>query len=192
MKPLKNKTNTVPPGGDYPFGDLRDNPGDNSGTPVDRNLLGDIHRNVEKIMDVSGIVANNLDDNEANGYQIYDALVKAIRGYRVTILRFNPANTGNEITVIRDELNFGTPTTTKASTGRYSMVYSVSKTVNYLESLTLNSTSIQYSGSVQSTFDALDAIGGRPLKIDLRDYAGSFADIFTSPSGIIIEIRNYN
>lgn len=83
MKALKDKVNTVPPGGDYPYGDLRDNPGDNSGTPVNRDLMGDIHRTVEKIMDEAGIVANGLDDNEANGYQIYEAMRAIFRPYKV-------------------------------------------------------------------------------------------------------------
>lgn len=83
MKALKNKTNTVPPGGDYPYGDLKDNPGDNSGTPVNRELMGDIHRTIEKIMDEAGITANGLDDNESNGYQIYEAMKLAFRPYKV-------------------------------------------------------------------------------------------------------------
>lgn len=83
MKALVNKTNTVPAGGDYPYGDIKDNPGDNSGTPVDRNLIGDIHRNVMKIMDAAGVVPNNLDDNEANGYQIFEAIRKVARPYKV-------------------------------------------------------------------------------------------------------------
>lgn len=104
MKALKDKVNTVPPGGDYPYGDLRDNPGDNSGTPVNRDLLGDIHRTVEKIMDEAGIVANGLDDNEANGYQIYEAMIRAIRGYDATTLWINSADTGNEVTILNNEL----------------------------------------------------------------------------------------
>lgn len=89
MKALKDKVNTVPPGGDYPYGDLRDNPGDNSGTPVNRDLMGDIHRTVEKIMDEAGIVANGLDDNEANGYQIYEAMRLAFRPYKSIVLSVN-------------------------------------------------------------------------------------------------------
>lgn len=88
MKALKNKTNTVPPGGDYPYGDLRDNPGDNSGTPVNRDLMGDIHRTVEKIMDEAGITANGLDDNDANGYQIYEAMMIALKPYKSIFGRF--------------------------------------------------------------------------------------------------------
>ncbi len=190
MKPLKNKTNTVPPGGDYPFGDLRDNPGDNSGTPVDRNLLGDIHRTVEKIMDVSGIVANNLDDNEANGYQIYDAFVKAIRGYRITTIIFNPANLGSEISVIRDELNLGTPTTTKTSAGVYEVVWSVSKPAGYLLSLKLFTSSIEREGFISPTFKSINP--SEPLKITTTNISGVPADIVMPLNGVIIEIRDYN
>lgn len=189
MKPLKNKTNTVPAGGDYPYGDLKDNPGDNSGTPVDRNLLGDIHRNIEKIMDVSGIVANNLDDNESNGYQIYDAFIKAIRGYRVTTFRFNPTDTGNEVTVIRDELGFGTPLFSKISVGNYIIKWSNNSNTTYLNSLTLTTTSLT-SGFINQFFGS-----SSPLIehiIETKNTSGAPADLLFLLSGVIIEIRDYN
>ena len=82
MKSLQNKPNTVAPGGDYPYGDVKDNPGNNTGTPVNRLLLGDWLRNIEKIMDLSGITPNELDDNEANGYQILEAMQKMFKPYK--------------------------------------------------------------------------------------------------------------
>src|SRR5690554_5704644 len=103
MKALKDKVNTEPVSATYPYGDLRDNPGNNTGTPYNRELFGDIQRNVEKIMDEAGIVANGLDDNDANGYQIFEALNKAIRGYKVTSFFFDPTDIGNEVVMLRDE-----------------------------------------------------------------------------------------
>ena len=123
MKALKDKPNTVPAGGDYPYGDLRDNPGNNTGTPYNRELFGDIQRTVEKIMDEAGIVANGMDDNETNGYQIYEAIVKAIKGYQVTSFIFNPINSGNEITMLTDELELGFVSYNKVGAGSYQILW---------------------------------------------------------------------
>lgn len=82
MKALKDKVNVVPPGGDYPYGDVKDNPGNNTGTPVNRDLLGDLLRNIEKIVAESGIIPNGLDDNEANGYQVYEAMRITLKPYK--------------------------------------------------------------------------------------------------------------
>lgn len=78
MRELKNKTNIIAPGGDYPYGRLKDNPGNNTGTPVDENLLGDASQFFEKIMAESGITPNNLPENSAAGFQLFDALKKVI------------------------------------------------------------------------------------------------------------------
>lgn len=46
------------------------------GTPVVREIYGDILTNVYKILRLAGITANNLEDSEVNGYQLVNALRK--------------------------------------------------------------------------------------------------------------------
>ncbi len=46
----------------------------NSGTPVVREIYGDILTNIYKLLRITGITANGNEDNELNGYQLVTAL----------------------------------------------------------------------------------------------------------------------
>lgn len=83
MKALQDKTNVTAPDATWPYGDLNDNPGDNSGTPVNKELLTDVLQLMEKIIDEAGITPNGNPDNDANGWQLYEALVSGGRKYWV-------------------------------------------------------------------------------------------------------------
>jgi len=73
---LEDKPNVMAPTGDYPYGDIKDNPGDNSGTPVNRLVYADFHQFFAKLMDTAGIVYNNQPDNNSTGFQYFLALIK--------------------------------------------------------------------------------------------------------------------
>lgn len=67
MIPLKDKVNVNAPVGTYPFGTspfgtLRDNPGDNSGTPVDVVLVQDLMIFAEALMASGGVTPNGVLD----------------------------------------------------------------------------------------------------------------------------------
>lgn len=89
MIKLQNKPNTNAPSASFPYGDLRDNPGDNTGTPVNRELLSDIMQTVEKIVAESGITPNGLLDNASNGWQLYDAMRKVFYPYKEYVGNFS-------------------------------------------------------------------------------------------------------
>lgn len=82
--PLEDKPNVTSPGGNYPYGDIKDNPGDNSGTPVNREVYADFHQFFAKILDAGSIVPNGLLENQANGFQYFDALIANIRATAAT------------------------------------------------------------------------------------------------------------
>lgn len=84
MIPLKDKTNVNAPNGTWPYGELRDNPGDNSGTPVDEVLVSDVMQLMEAVMADAGITANGLLDNLANGFQLYTAFTEFVRNKQAT------------------------------------------------------------------------------------------------------------
>jgi hypothetical protein len=73
MRLLQNKTNVDAPDDDYPFGRARNNPGNRTGTPVDEELVGDILQFFEKMFNASGLVANELPDNDYTGFQLFEA-----------------------------------------------------------------------------------------------------------------------
>lgn len=74
MRSLASKPNVVAPGGDYPFGRIKDNPGDQTGTPVNEEVYGDFHQFFEKLMSDGGVVANDDAENSADGFQLNEAL----------------------------------------------------------------------------------------------------------------------
>jgi len=58
----------------YPDGRVKDNDGSGNGTPVNRNVYGDLHTTISKLMRLYAIIPNGLPDNETNGFQIIEAL----------------------------------------------------------------------------------------------------------------------
>lgn len=74
MRDLRTLKNVNPADSDFPSGRVRDNPGDNTGTPVNEALLGDMTQFFMKLIRDAGITPNNLPDSEYPGYQLYEAL----------------------------------------------------------------------------------------------------------------------
>lgn len=74
MRSLLSKPNVEPADSDYPYGYIRDRDGATPGTPVNEEVYGDIHQFFEKLMAESGVVANDLPDNDYNGFQLFEAL----------------------------------------------------------------------------------------------------------------------
>lgn len=74
MRKLNSNLNVDNSNPAYPNGRIKNNTGAGNGTPVNESVYGDIHVNKDKLMDLYGIIANGLPDNETNGYQIIDAI----------------------------------------------------------------------------------------------------------------------
>lgn len=73
---MRNKANlaNIVIDANYPYGRIKDNTGAGDGTPVNEFVYGDIHQFFAKLITLSGIVPNDLPDNEINGYQTIQAL----------------------------------------------------------------------------------------------------------------------
>lgn len=65
----------------YPNGKIKDNPGNNTGTPFDAKVYQDFHQFFAKLLRDAGIVPNNLHDNETNGYQYFQAARRLFRQF---------------------------------------------------------------------------------------------------------------
>lgn len=76
MRALRTKTNVQAPDSDYTFGRIKDDPGDNTGTPVNELLYGDMHQFFEKLMLDAGLAANGLPEQAYTGFQLNQALSK--------------------------------------------------------------------------------------------------------------------
>lgn len=76
---ILDKPNTEGISYDYPYGNIKDNPGDNTGTPVNKVVYADFHQFFAKMMDDAGISYNGLPDNATDGFQYWLALVEAVK-----------------------------------------------------------------------------------------------------------------
>ncbi len=94
---LEDKPNVFPPSGEYPSGDIKDNPGDNTGTPVNRLVMADyiqfFHKMVREVMiNYPSFVPNGVPDTEYNGWQLFEALLKT-RPYKIYTAKISQAGT---------------------------------------------------------------------------------------------------
>jgi hypothetical protein len=75
---LAAKPNVIAPVFPYSYGRIKDNPGDNTGTPVDEEVYGDFHQFFAPLLNAGAITPNNLRENGSNGYQYMQALYSVI------------------------------------------------------------------------------------------------------------------
>jgi len=75
---LENKTRVEAPDVDYPFGNIKDSTPTVKGTPVNVEVYGDFHQYFAKLLEESGITANDLPDNFTNGFQYFQALINTM------------------------------------------------------------------------------------------------------------------
>lgn len=75
---LASKPNVDAPGGNYPYGRVRNNPGDNTGTNADENLFGDLIQFFERLMALGGVSANGQPENSSSGFQYVTALLNTV------------------------------------------------------------------------------------------------------------------
>lgn len=110
---ITTKPNTHPVDATYPYGDIKDNTGSNDGTPVNRLVYADFHQFFAKMAAYAGVTLNDLPDNEVNGYQFFEALLRTIAVRRKVInigvwdmdatasITIEPAITGLDETTVR-------------------------------------------------------------------------------------------
>jgi hypothetical protein len=100
---LKDKVNVTAPAGAYPFGDVKDDSGANDGTPYDRATNSDYFQFFAKMLFESGITPNDLIENDTNGFQYFEALLKAVN--------LNPSSgvieTGSSVTIKTKVIEIG-------------------------------------------------------------------------------------
>ena len=181
MKLLQNKTNVDAPSGAYPFGKLRDNPGDNSGTPVNEDLMNDVMQLMEKIMNVSGVVANGLPENQTNGFQLLDALKIASRGYYVYSALISQAGTAAPTgLILENTLPIGTIVWGRVAQG----IYSATLTGQFLAAKTFT-----YFQADLKTFGGLKRFSDDVIVLNTSDSAAAEQDGLLTNNAL--EIRVY-
>lgn len=122
MENLKDKPNVTAPGGDYQFGTMRDDTGTDDGSRADTRFMSDyvqfFERMFEEYRSVYAVAANGLPDNDANGYQLWDAFRKLSRPYKVYhALLTQVAGAAPVATVLQNEI--GVVTWSRSAQGFY-------------------------------------------------------------------------
>lgn len=75
---LASKPNVTPPGGDYPYGNIKDDSGIGDGTPLNTLVHADFHQFFARLLAIGGVTANGLPENNANTFQYVLALQNII------------------------------------------------------------------------------------------------------------------
>lgn len=113
---IANYPNITPANADYPNGQIKNDP---SGTPVNVLTNGDIQIFFDKMLRIAGLTANGLPDNETNGYQLVDAVVRAARPYDVYTARITQAGSADPVASDIAENSIGAIVWTRVTDGVY-------------------------------------------------------------------------
>jgi hypothetical protein len=180
---LENYPNVDPPDSDYPSGRSKDNPGNNTGTPVKELTIGDYQQFFEKMMRLASIVPNQLPDNEYNGFQLIEALRTAAMRYKVYTALMLQSGSGAPTATIFDN-TIGAIVWTRVSAGIYMGTLSNAFTSNKTFALCDNKIGIN-NGTVKIVLNSTSV-----MLLNTYDNAGTPTD------GILtfgfIELRVYN
>lgn len=79
---LENKTNVTPPGGAFPYGNIKNNSGINDGTPIDKSVYADFHQFFARMLGLSSVTPNNLPEDSVNGFQYMEAFLDMANSFR--------------------------------------------------------------------------------------------------------------
>ena len=119
MKKLEFKTNVVAPDATDIYGALKDDAGAHDGTYADTEMMQDAMVFFEHLMSESGVVANGLNDNDVNGFQLYAAFKKIVRPYKVYSALITQTGTAAPTVTILGENDLGTIVWARTATGVY-------------------------------------------------------------------------
>lgn len=185
MRRLSSKQNVQTPDGDYPYGRIVDNPGNNTGTPFNESLYGDIQQFFERMFALSGYVANGFPDNVYSGFQLYDAFQRTARPYySYTVALVQISTAAPNPTVIENQVLTAlgiSITWSRLSTGLYGANFS-SSSPGYVVPFITN----EVNGLCLS--EALSP-GSSQLTLKTTDLTGSLSDGILVNA--VLELRFY-
>jgi hypothetical protein len=84
---LQSMTNVTAPGGNYPYGNVKDDDGTGNGTPVNKADFADMFQFFARLLALGGVVGNDLPENSANTFQYHTALQNIINSSVVGFLQ---------------------------------------------------------------------------------------------------------
>jgi hypothetical protein len=118
---LKDKENVTAPGGDYPYGVMRDKTPSIAGSKANTEFMNDYVQFFEKMFAESGISANDLPDNDYSGFQLYEALLEITkpRPYKVYTALLSQSGTSAPSETVLGDNDIGSIVWARTSAGFY-------------------------------------------------------------------------
>lgn len=139
--------NTIPADDDFPSGRSKDNPGNNTGTPMNEYTMGDTQQFFAKLFREAGITSNGLPDGPYGVFQYYEAFNKLSKRYfsvqfLSSITTLDKSHT-NSLLVFQSDgsgaINWDLPIFGEAKTGDFVEIFNDNST--YSQELTINAIS---------------------------------------------------
>lgn len=96
---ISNFPNVTAPDADFPNGRSKDNPGNNTGTPMNEFTMGDVQQFFAKIFREADIIPNGLPDGPYDVWQYWDAFNYTSKRYR------NYFKITDNLTITEDHMN---------------------------------------------------------------------------------------
>jgi hypothetical protein len=118
---LENKQNVNAPTAEFPYGDVRDKTSVISGTKYNRATMSDLFQFFEKIMDEAGVIHNGIEDNEYDGWQLYEAFRKLTKPYKMANLKITQTSSNAPVVTEVGPNDIGAITGVYNSTGSFSL-----------------------------------------------------------------------
>ena len=178
MIPLKNKPNVNAPNSTWPFGELRNNPGDGSGTKVNEVMLGDQSQFFETMMVEGSVTPNGQLDNGANGFQLGTAFVNWVTAIINSIIASTTV-LGISRFATQTEVNTGTAN----DIGITPLALATVGATGAWQSVTLNGTNVTV-GAGTGTISSVS--GTLKYKVIGKSFIGNIDVLFTTSLGSAI------
>ncbi len=175
---LEDKVNVTAPGGDYPFGDVKDNSGSNDGTNYNRLTNADYFQFFAKMLADSGVVANGLLEDNNNGFQYFEALIANIRATAASATQ-----KGTVERATQSEVNAGTDST------RHLTAALIAGATGIITLAAMKANSVDSDQYIDASIDS-EHLSADALAVSVQNdgNTGSFTKIKTK----IIEIGDWN
>lgn len=184
MKRLQDKENVVAPDANDIYGSLKDDTGAHDGTYADTEMLKDSLVFFERLMEKSGITPNGLDDNESNGFQLYQAFRKVTRPYNVFSALVSQSGTSAPVVTVLENTTGAIFTAVRVGAGIYRFNASDDVIILGQTSLNIGTLTNPLRGSAGSIPDE------NYFDVNTTDDSDLFADDVLSST--LIEIKIYD
>jgi hypothetical protein len=186
---LASKTNVTAPGGDYPYGRVKDesSAGAFDGTPVNEVLVGDAMQFFDRLLAEGFVTANGNPENSSDGFQYLEALKNVVKlqpPYFAYRTKLTQSSTSAPVNTDATNSSYDASVTwARSSTGIYTCTFG---------QLPPSADVSVFVGSVNGSTQLIYATWSSPV-LTLRTYvSGSLSDGVLTSTSLEVRFENVN